>query len=60
MRQYLGLLREVLGWRVKELTIATKAGPRGEPPISDLSAENLRRDVEASLERLGVDRLDLG
>lgn len=53
------LLREVLGSRVKELTIATKAGPRGEPPISDLSAENLRRDVEASLERLGVDRLDL-
>lgn len=53
------LLRRVLGPRIHDVTIATKAGPRGEPPVSDLSAGNLRRDVEASLRRLGVERIDL-
>lgn len=53
------LLREVLGSRICEVTVATKAGPRGERPVCELSEENLRRDIEASLERLGVDRIDL-
>ncbi|MGE0788780.1 MAG: aldo/keto reductase [Sandaracinaceae bacterium] len=53
------LLARTLGARIRDVTVATKAGPRGEPPIADLSPENLRRDVEASLRRLGVERIDL-
>lgn len=55
------ILREALGSRIRDVTVATKVGPRyeGEHPVSDLSPENLRRDVEASLRRLGVDTIDL-
>ena len=55
------VLRDALGPRIRDVVVATKAGPRteGDHPISDLSAKNLRRDVEASLARLGVETLDL-
>ncbi len=52
-------LRRALGPRIRDVTVATKVGPRGEPPVCDLTPQHLRRDVEASLRRLGVDRLDL-
>jgi len=54
-------LRAALGPRIRDVVVATKVGPRyrGEHPISDLSPENLRRDVEGSLRRLGVDAIDL-
>lgn len=39
--------------------IATKVGPQGEPPVCDLSPEHVRRDLERSLSRLGVERVDL-
>ncbi|HJL17137.1 MAG TPA: aldo/keto reductase [Sandaracinaceae bacterium LLY-WYZ-13_1] len=55
------ILREALGPRIREVVVATKVGPRyeGDHPVSDLSPANLRRDVEASLRRLGVEALDL-
>lgn len=55
------VLRDALGPRIREVTVATKVGPRfeGHRPVSDLSPENVRRDVEASLRRLGVEALDL-
>ncbi|MFK7985090.1 MAG: aldo/keto reductase [Sandaracinaceae bacterium] len=54
-------LARALGPRIHEVVVATKAGPRfeGDHPISDLSAENLRRDVEGSLARLGLACLPL-
>ena len=54
-------LRRGLGARRHDVVIATKVGPRfeGDHPKSDLSPENVRRDVEASLERLGLDVLPL-
>ena len=40
--------------------IATKVGPsRAEPPVCDLSPAHVRRDLEASLARLGIERVDL-
>lgn len=39
--------------------IATKVGPHNEPVVCDLSPEHIRRDLEGSLRRLGVDRVDL-
>lgn len=40
--------------------IATKVGPsRTDPPVCDLSPENVRRDLQQSLRRLGVERVDL-
>ena len=39
--------------------IATKVGPHGEPVVCDLSPERIRRDLQTSLQRLGVERVDL-
>ncbi len=39
--------------------IATKVGPHGEPVVCDLSPEHIRRDLQHSLRRLGVERVDL-
>jgi aryl-alcohol dehydrogenase-like predicted oxidoreductase len=41
----------------EQLVIATKVG--ASPDLEGLSAGNLRRGAEASLERLGVERIDL-
>jgi len=55
------LLREALGPHLREVVVATKVGARmeGAHAISDLSPAHVRADVEASLRRLGVERLDL-
>lgn len=57
------ILVRALGPRKKDVVIATKVGVRwdgeGQHAHSDLTPDYLRRDVEASLTRLGVDRLDL-
>lgn len=41
--------------------VATKVGPRfeGDHPVCDLSPEHVRRDLEASLRRLGVEAVGL-
>ncbi len=57
------VLVEALGARRHEAIIATKVGVRwdgeGAHARSDLSAAWLREDTEASLQRLGVERIDL-
>lgn len=57
------VLVRALGPRLRDVVIATKVGARwdgeGEHARSDLSPEHVRSDVEASLRRLGVERLDL-
>jgi len=55
------VLARALGDRIHEVTVATKVGVRidGEHAESDLSPAHLRQDCEASLRRLGVERLDL-
>ncbi len=46
--------------RHDDVVIATKVGKEGGPGMPfGLSREKIRRGVEASLERLGVDRIDL-
>ena len=60
------LLGKALAGRRDEVTLATKFGIRWAPTednpanrVIDGSPENVRRSVEASLERLGTDRIDL-
>ncbi|MDH5491807.1 MAG: aldo/keto reductase, partial [Myxococcales bacterium] len=57
------LLRRALGRRIHELVVATKVGVRwegtGGHALSDLSPRHLREDCEASLRRLGLDRIEL-
>lgn len=57
------VLAAALGSRKHDVTIATKVGPRMDPStghaISDLTAQNIARDCEASLQRLGLDTIDL-
>ncbi len=57
------LLVETLGARRHGVVIVTKVGARTDPEaghaVSDLSPENVRRDCEASLRRLGLERLPL-
>ena len=54
------LISEVLGERDEEPFVATKAGRQLDPHVADRYTEaNLRRFVDDSRERLGVDSLDL-
>jgi len=57
------ILRRALGSHIGEVTIATKVGAVRDPATdeawSDLSPANVRADCHASLERLGVERIDL-
>ena len=53
------LLGEILADRRDELTIATKFGRAGGIYPAGYSRDSLRRAVEASLRRLGTDRIDL-
>ena len=57
------ILARALGAHLQHVTIATKCGVRwdgdGAHARSDLSAVWLRQDIEQSLKRLGVERLDL-
>jgi aryl-alcohol dehydrogenase-like predicted oxidoreductase len=60
------LVGEAIAGRRDEYVIATKFGVRPERTesgewtrVRDGSAENVRRSVEGSLERLGTDRIDL-
>ena len=55
------LLVKALGPRIKDVTIATKVGvwDGGEHARSKLTPEHLRADLEATLERLGTDCIDL-
>ena len=60
------LLGKALDGRRDEVTLATKFGIRWAPTednpakrVIDGSPENVRRSLEASLERLGTDRIDL-
>ena len=50
------------GMRREEIIIATKCGlipQETTPPVNDLSPASIRREVEASLRRLGTDYIDL-
>lgn len=57
------VLRRALGPRIRDVTVATKVGVRFDPATdhaeSDLSPEHVRADCEASLRRLGLERIDL-
>ncbi len=57
------ILVRALGPRLRDVVIATKVGVRwdgeGMHARSDLTPEHVRADVEASLRRLGLERLDL-
>lgn len=57
------MLVKALGPELSKVVIATKVGVRwdgdGEHAQSDLRPEHVQSDVEASLRRLGVERLDL-
>ena len=54
------LIREVLDERAADPFVATKAGRRLDPHVAEgYSEANLRRFVDDSRERLGVERLDL-
>ncbi len=56
------ILVKALGEQRHTVTLATKVGVRWDAdghPHSDLSAEHLRSDCEASLRRLQVERIDL-
>ena len=52
------VLARALGEGV-DTRIATKVGPSGEPPTCDLSPDHVRRDLQRSLSRLGVEQVDL-
>ena len=52
------LIGRFLKERARPVTVATKYG-RGDVYPHNYSADTLRRSVEGSLERIGVDRLDL-
>lgn len=57
------VLVKALGPRLREVIIATKVGVRwdgeGAHARSDLTAAHIEADVDASLRRLGLERLDL-
>jgi methylglyoxal reductase len=57
------VLVKALGPRLKDVVVATKVGVRwdneGVHAQSDLRREHVKADAEASLKRLGVDRIDL-
>jgi aryl-alcohol dehydrogenase-like predicted oxidoreductase len=55
------VLARALGPRLKEVVVATKVGVRidGEHAESDLSPAHVIADAEASLRRLGLERIDL-
>ena len=57
------VLVEALGSRRHEVTIATKVGVRwdaeGHHAESDLSAEYIACDIDASLSRLGLEHIEL-
>ena len=56
------ILRRALGPRLPDVLIATKVGPRTGPDghaRCDLTAPQVRADVDASLQRLGIERIDL-
>jgi aryl-alcohol dehydrogenase-like predicted oxidoreductase len=57
------VLVKALGDRKREVVIATKVGVRwdneGVHARSDLSPDHVRADVDASLQRLGLERIDL-
>src|SRR3954470_5650107 len=57
------ILAKALGARLRDVIVATKVGVRwdggGRHAQSDLRPEHLRSDPEASLRRLGVERIDL-
>lgn len=55
------VLVKALGPRLKKVIVATKVGIRsdGDHAISDLTADHIRLDVERTLSRLGVERIDL-
>jgi aryl-alcohol dehydrogenase-like predicted oxidoreductase len=52
-------LGRALGGRRTEVVIATKFGGRSGPTPAGGSAENVRRAIDGSLERLGTDYVDL-
>lgn len=54
--QYIGRFLKQSG---RTITVATKHGRSGDAYPDQYSEETLRRSVEGSLERLGVERLDL-
>jgi aryl-alcohol dehydrogenase-like predicted oxidoreductase len=57
------LLVRILGARIRDVSIATKVGVRFDAATdhaeSDLSPAHVRADCEASLTRLGLERIDL-
>ncbi len=57
------ILRRALGDQLASVTIATKVGAHRDPSTdeawSDLRPEAVRADCHASLERLGIERVDL-
>lgn len=57
------VLRRALGPRIREVVVATKVGvrPQGRDghAESDLRPEHILADAEASLQRLGLERIDL-
>jgi aryl-alcohol dehydrogenase-like predicted oxidoreductase len=55
------LIRRALGNRRGEMTIATKCGIhfQGEQMVADGRPDQLRREVDESLRRLGTDRVEL-
>ncbi|MBO6937721.1 MAG: aldo/keto reductase [Deltaproteobacteria bacterium] len=57
------ILRRALGAHIGEVTIATKVGAQRDASTdeawSDLRPESIREDCHASLQRLGVQRIDL-
>ncbi len=57
------VLVKALGPRIRDVIVATKVGVRwdneGVHATSDLTAAHLRADCEASLQRLGIERIDL-
>jgi len=57
------ILADALGSARHDVIIATKVGPRWDSqdghPRCDLSASNVRRDVDGSLERLRIDSIPL-
>ncbi len=57
------VLKKALGKRIKDVVLATKCGVRwdsdGDHAQSDCRPEHVRWDVEQSLARFGVERLDL-
>lgn len=56
------VLRKALGTGLRDVIVATKVGPRTGSDghaLSDLTAANIRADVESSLQRLGIERIDL-